>query len=1434
LYTHTDKLNERTYSIKVGKNIPPNGVNLAYVDSEDLMPEKNMDIMDYSDKKQSSVVEMVAEPKQDFVLYSVVNNNSYLPTQNIDITDEFSIKENPGDDVVPLYYRTTLSKPFSMSNFGIIKNPGYTDRLASSLKSDPELIPAADDLDLIYIGDKMKVTNNGAAVPPNSYKAALRRLDNNRCEIDLYTSFRNTTANRYQVTYQSTSGSVTENLNVYKFFNKDDDLISQLLEATNGGNMWDPRLNSKTYTVREQDGKYQVFAPTHMIVANKDTRPTQKFRYKIEGNVQVRHSIEKPCTINVGLLYLNTQPGGVPWVNAENISDIFVKLYKHPYLPSYVNLDNPHRPYSGIGSGAVTVNEKDNPNYWLVNLDSPEEMINDYDVIVITGYGQYDISGYNYMLRKFLEHGGSLWLDNGGDGITAFAPAVGSNKFVVDVSFSDNVLLNNNSPKVIEDITNKSFTRVWALNEDTALGYNGINPKIIFGAMEEEETWHTIVKYDNDNPCIIEKSFFERGTVIVSNCGIMRAVHSSEGDDVRFVINSLLRLKENKWIRTPWLNTNVLNIETLFTNEFEQGKEGYYQEGYHVIDNTTKVAKKLLHSSVISALRQYNDVEDDIVSGNYFLYVEQLQENENHQIEYLPTANIYSYPLGSMESPVYVYTLLGGGDNTTNITSDMLKRGRLKVYYEPMDITYTIYAFKYIWDGRYKRYAKEYKASKTYQRTISKQDGVANLGIFEHLIPDMATDMADTGKVFFEVSMSYIDPNGNMRFLDVPANIKIYNSKTGEFVYDTEGNSVISYMELYDSDNAQYIRLYAWTDYQTIAANTRRFAVKAFDNESIYVTRPFTINEADPWYVRVRNGSYKVTESNRQNAEMEMEYMYEIPEYVNQVFNPGIPYMKVINEKARYIDYHHVSLGNGDLFVDRGEINGEILDIFTERVYKTAHSSITPIYADDGTLISPVVYDDNGPINIVDIDYEYGIVTLQQDHVGALRINYSWNNLSVYKRKYGKFSSQREELTRLDFNTFKTKNHPIVLNPIPTIYMKDAEGNIKPLPSDELYTIDYENGIVSLENSTAYPVYMSYTHSTNEPLDVIDYDAINGILTIKQNINFADEVFVTYHCEQKFYEYKGYMSPDGVFVNLDMNPSEGHTFMYNNKLSPTSSIISKTIYIYMLPRAIRNLTYYCKVPNSIVTLENGKPVVNLIQESDAWDTMIQPTNLRPDQLSYIPYRYLQNNLRLLTGDISSNPEGKLNDALLPDSGKTSPYIDSTMGLVPTVMYESTEPGMVIIGGYIINNWVIRHTFDNSELNDIVENTAGAKLLAKVKVKETDFNITVIDARQPGGGIKKAIPYETIRKRNGAINLSYWDISTWDGIAYQKNGTVVITLPRRVLKEYGGQFTKTQVNEYIKQYMALGVYFIVEYVDIPASVVTAGDKIVGEFVVGQII
>lgn len=1386
---HSDKLNDRTYSIKVGQSIPPNSVNLAYVDAKELDPRYNVEIHRATDKSSVRSHEIIAEPDENFLLRDIRNGNANISSRQVEVTDEFSIKQNADSSINALYYKAHLSKLFSLERHGVIKNPGYTESTATALLGDPNLKPDKEDSILLYLGDHIQITQNGTPVSKDNYKVILTKVEYPYCMVDIYTNFRNTSDTLYQVTYHSKDGIVTETLNCYPFFSQNDRLISQLLSETVNGSVWDPRLDTTSYSIRDIDGNYQIHAPTHMIVADKDTRPSQYFRYRIESNLDVRYSLNKPCTINIGLAYFNALPTDGDVFDAENVTDILAKVFQHEALPRYVTMQNPHPSYASIDSGKYE-DEKHNPNYWLVNLDSPEEFIKDYDIIIITGYGQYDITGYNYVLRKFLENGGSVWLDNGGNGLLAFDPHGDNAKFLIDAKFSSSVV--HNTVKQKANVNHKAVNRVWSLDSVSSIGYENINASIELGPSDDFDNWSPVVKYDTGALSIIEKRAYGRGLIVLSNCGIMRAVHGAEDDNIKFFINMLMRLKEDLWVRTPWIHESVLHKDNVFENEYMPDTEGYYEDSYRPEDQQTRIARKLLHKSALDGLTKYVPIDADIIDGKYYVNLEQLAVTENNLMEYRPSSTVKYIPLNSKNNPIYVYTLQKS-TNSFNITSEALQNGYFKIYYEPLTVQYTIYAFHYVWDGNV--YKKEYRSLVTRETTISKEDGIVNIGLLDELVPELEAGMSEPTKVFFEVSLSYLDERGRVVYTDVPANIAIYDAKTGSFVYNSNGESIISYIDLYYRQNTHNIYLQLWTNYQTIAVNRRRFAVKVLEGESIYLDNSSNLDEAQPWHVRIHNGSYRKSEITK-SSELALEFLYDIPEFYSQIYNPYSPYIKVYNEKAQYINYHQVQLANKNLFIDRGSTLGEMPNKVSDTAYKLQHSPIKDI----------TLRDDDGTLSAYSVDREYGIVTPKSSINGTLKADYSWDNIKAVRRRYGKHIIHKEKLEKIDSHTFKAKHSQILLDPLPKLYTKRLGEEMQLIASTDMYIIDYEKGIVKLVNGTSASLYMTYNYCYDEPLTIENYDAINGTLTLKEQIEFTDEILVTYHYEQTYYEYKGYLSDSGVFQYLDINPSEGHTFIYNDQITPSAALINKNIYIYMLPRSISNVLYYTRVPKHLIKIQDGEPVVNILDSSSEWDDVINPINHRRHQTPYIPHTYIRD-AKILTGDISHDPDNILNAAVV----QKSPAIDSNMGLIPVAVYDTIEEGQVIVGGYLVNNYTIRHTFDKQELDRILENTAGAMLLGTVSVKETDFDITVIDSRSRGGGLKESFSDEFIQQKNGALNLSYWDISTWDGMAYQKNGVLIITLPKEVLQEYGGKFTQNDVEKYINQFIALGVFYIVEYV-----------------------
>lgn len=88
---------------------------------------------------------------------------------------------------------------------------------------------------------------------------------------------------------------------------------------------------------------------------------------------------------------------------------------------------------------------------------------------------------------------------------------------------------------------------------------------------------------------------------------------------------------------------------------------------------------------------------------------------------------------------------------------------------------------------------------------------------------------------------------------------------------------------------------------------------------------------------------------------------------------------------------------------------------------------------------------------------------------------------------------------------------------------------------------------------------------------------------------------------------------------------------------------------------------------------------------------------------------------------------------------------------------------------------------------------------------------VIDGRTRGGGVLTSIP-DGLRHDLEADSDYYLDIGYYDGEPYQENGVIIVRLDRRILKDFGGRFTPSDVEQRVTRWLGFGVFPIIEYVD----------------------
>ncbi len=97
-------------------------------------------------------------------------------------------------------------------------------------------------------------------------------------------------------------------------------------------------------------------------------------------------------------------------------------------------------------------------------------------------------------------------------------------------------------------------------------------------------------------------------------------------------------------------------------------------------------------------------------------------------------------------------------------------------------------------------------------------------------------------------------------------------------------------------------------------------------------------------------------------------------------------------------------------------------------------------------------------------------------------------------------------------------------------------------------------------------------------------------------------------------------------------------------------------------------------------------------------------------------------------------------------------------------------------------------------------------------QNTSLHSTIlIDSRTRGGGILESIS-DSLRHELEPESDFYLDIGYYDGEPYQENGVIIVRLDNSLLKEFGGRFTHSEIEQKVKRWLGFGVYPIIEYVD----------------------
>ncbi|MEK1829007.1 hypothetical protein AAAC51_07610 [Priestia megaterium] len=547
LQPHKDLIREglknRGYAIRVGNKVPVNSANLAYVQSKPVSPEENILLEDVSSQiKENGLSSFIDEdyivyPNKDFLLETAAGQNTF-PTDSISITDEFTVAKNRQDVPKPTFYKMELKGRFDVRTAQVLP---YIGGLSSETVQDAvsfEDIPINRRNELLYVGDSIRIEAvSGTMHQDNVFKVQLVRESNFIYRIILYTNFQSEKEMTYKVVYPNyrtdtkQSELKEEVLNAYPFFEQV--TVEQFKETVKLMNQNpDNYKHLKIYAVSENQDNFAFYATSDVMIANYQTRTPQLFKHRVEGKLKTKLSETNPGKMNIGFYFVQGA------ISVENLTSIGKAINESLLLPSYVELVNPHPPELDLIKRDI--------RYWSVDLEMPKHHYEDYDLIIITGYGTVDLSMYKDKFNHYLSNGGVIWVDNAGSQtkVLNFKSSKGST-FIADISFSS-----SSSEFGVKEIKTKTsyVNRLYPVTDAADLGYKNVAPVIVFGQDEESSQWTNIVSHTKGGPSIIKKTYQDKGTLIVSNCGIFRAVYHNQRQNVNFVLNTILYHAEEQWI----------------------------------------------------------------------------------------------------------------------------------------------------------------------------------------------------------------------------------------------------------------------------------------------------------------------------------------------------------------------------------------------------------------------------------------------------------------------------------------------------------------------------------------------------------------------------------------------------------------------------------------------------------------------------------------------------------------------------------------------------------------------------------------------------------------------------------------------------------------------------------------------------------------------
>ena len=1440
---------KKGYALRIGKHLPKNAANLAYIHTDTPAPSKNVLVQDLT----VSIPENSLRINEREDILTSVNEEGLLEDTSgvlklerpeVLITDEYSLDPRKS----PLYYKYESRYLFDARRSPLAHEvgKGRVSRTQLFEEFSPE-----DAERFVYQGDKIHIFRSGVKplTEKDKFKIILKKegKEDYTYRVYIYTNFLNPEEG-YELHYpkfvDNQNKQTVETINPRTVFQRQ--MLASNAESENEYNI-----------KQEEDGMYTIQFPVkedNNFLVTEDNRPPHNFEYQLVSNLKTRFSDKNPMTVKIGIIYINDNI-----INVVRTASALKKIvYNNPFMPDYLSFENPHS-RSGYHNPA-------DATYWEAELNMPKEHWLDYDVLIMSGYGDKDFTTVSDSMRDFMAAGNILIFDNAGEKNSVLSPInqSGNQTFIADIDFSK-TNTEESSRIFTEEATMKD--RYYDIKDPHEIGR--VSPNLLFRGQENMNDWSVYLRHQNGGVALMRKKADWIGQLIVSNMGWMLDILYGKEESLRFFSNFLLHCLEERSFVSPTFKEFVYHKDDLYPNEYnDELGEALYVNDRSDEDSSQIVAKKILSSSIEKEASKY-------LPEAYRLWQDATFNVKVSDSGVIPLTNPGMETTGAQTSfekttlealPGYDFIKFSGdsvlGEQVSSISKEGTRSLRVKTinaqgFFE-QEIGYlqtgiyelTVYVRSNSAQGGGAAFYRPDGTLITASRNIT---GTSN---WQRV--DLRLNLSEPTNVVLRLGAHSSSTTTDLYFDDISLKttgvVRMNQSSTGVeplYAYAVAPKQKNSQLSLYEQthNRADFIKkdavqeatltiksfVYQWYSqevrYKKEYGNQKNsiFTIRSSDKEKVLGNiQQFLpdLKSGAEWSKKDRVYYEISLQPNDKNAFINLSlYDPSIDEYF---FTPHGEWIinhediwwngfdATVQVRAELTTYHMLGTGTEYSVRQKDENQFRVIPPGTEDERNRWYLQIQ-----NGSFkkTNLNVRDKEGMADAGREDFYENHLAGEHDY-----------QMPEYERQpfypnYGERLIENELAVYVDEDRIKVQRTPLIikediiekerLQPVtadrtvfdsrhvlwdksylPTIYYDEWQNGSTVLLT-EGFRIDYKEGKVYFDKPMSGSILATYAYDNFEIIRRRYANSkISGeLLRSRDNYTYeASRENLAIQPAPVLYE--------GTISDATRIPIDSYTIDYENG--------TFTFFQEKRARIYADFLYYIEEELTWKDANQRNGEIALDKRVSFKDEIYVNYLIEENNLEYKGYYdserevFMHLDLNPTAGHTFSLPQeldGK--ESIEEVAGEKLLNKEIYLYMLPyrSLYYKTVE----------IENHTVRHCFGQEIYNQIKASHPEVILLGIIQVREnTDIeSVVVMDARRPGGGLKEHISQESIEKRVGYTS-AFWDIGAFDGMAYYRNGVNIIRIPSYVLKDEGGYFSEDDIHKIVEKYIAYGNYPIIEF------------------------